>query len=109
MQETERTIKTVIARSGDGHAYNQGEVVYERLVQLQGFDWEKFSVFDLWPLKGGGILREVVVLGVSSKFKCQKRGQKGAILRPVYPAADCFNIQPNVTKVDLSFKTGTKV
>ena len=36
MQETERTIKTVIARSGDGHAYNQGEVVYERLVQLLG-------------------------------------------------------------------------
>ena len=26
MQETERTIKTVIARSGDGHACNRGEV-----------------------------------------------------------------------------------
>lgn len=87
----ERTIKTVIARSGDGHAYNRGMVVYERLVQLRGFDWEKFSVFDLWPLKGGGILRGVVVLEVSSKFKCQKRGQKGGILRLVYPAADSFN------------------
>lgn len=66
-------------------------VVYERLVQLQGFDWEKFSVFDLWPLKGGGILREEVVLEVSIKIKCQKRGQKGGILRPLYPAADSFN------------------
>lgn len=34
----ERTIKTVIARSGDGHACNRGVVVDERLVQLQSFD-----------------------------------------------------------------------
>lgn len=34
----ERTIKTVIARSRDGHACNRGVVVYERLVQLQSFD-----------------------------------------------------------------------
>ena len=34
----ERTVKTVIARSDDGHACNRGVVVYERLVQLQSFE-----------------------------------------------------------------------
>lgn len=80
-------MKTVTAGSGDGRL--REVVVYER-VQLQGFDWEKFSVFHLWSVKGGGLLRKVVVLGVSSKSKSQKRGQKGGILRPVYPAANCL-------------------